>query len=89
MPFSPDLIAEFMESNPAMAAQLGAMASVFSLPKIVAPLKYTSGERAAREARDAVKIAKEEGAPSVFQPSACRESPRSSTRTTRLYTPTT
>ena len=70
MPFSPELIGEFMESNPAMAQQLGAMAAVFSLPKIVAPLKYTGAERAAREARDAVRIAKEEGAPSVFQPAA-------------------
>jgi len=70
MPFSPELIGEFVESNPAMAQQLGAMAAVFSLPKVVAPLKYTGAERAAREARDAVRIAKEEGASSVFQPSA-------------------
>ncbi|MGA8303861.1 MAG: hypothetical protein WA691_10210 [Thermoplasmata archaeon] len=70
MQMSPEMIAEFVESNPAMAAQMGAMASVFALPKIVAPLRYTGGERAAREARDAVRIAKEEGAPSVFQPSA-------------------
>jgi 5-methyltetrahydropteroyltriglutamate--homocysteine methyltransferase len=69
MPFSPDLIAEFTESNPAMAAQMGALASLFSLPKVVAPLQYTGAERAAQEARDAVRIAKEEGAPSVFQPS--------------------
>jgi 5-methyltetrahydropteroyltriglutamate--homocysteine methyltransferase len=70
MPFSPELIGEFVESNPAMAQQMGAMAATFSLPKIVSPLKYTGAERAAREARDAVRIAKEEGAPSVFQPSA-------------------
>jgi 5-methyltetrahydropteroyltriglutamate--homocysteine methyltransferase len=69
MPFSPELIAEFVESNPAMAAQMGAMASVFSLPRVVSPLRYTGAERAAREARDAVRIAKEEGAQSVFQPS--------------------
>ncbi len=70
MPFSHELIGEFMESNPAMGQQLGAMASSFSLPKVVAPLRYTGAESAAREARDAVRIAKEEGAPSVFQPSA-------------------
>jgi len=70
MPFSPELIGEFMESNPAMAQQLGAMAAVFSLPKIVSPLRYTGADRAAKEARDAVRIAKEEGASSVFQPAA-------------------
>jgi 5-methyltetrahydropteroyltriglutamate--homocysteine methyltransferase len=69
MPFSPDLLAEFTESNPVMAQQMGAIASLFSLPKIVAPLHYSGAERAAREARDAVRIAKEEGASSVFQPS--------------------
>jgi 5-methyltetrahydropteroyltriglutamate--homocysteine methyltransferase len=69
MPFSPELIAEFTESNPALAAQMGTMAPLFALPKIVAPLKYTGAERAAREAKDAVQIAKEEGASSIFQPS--------------------
>jgi 5-methyltetrahydropteroyltriglutamate--homocysteine methyltransferase len=69
MPFSPELIAEFQESNPAMAQQMASLASVLSLPKVVSPLKYTGAERAAREARDAVRIAKEEGAGSVFQPS--------------------
>lgn len=69
MPFSPDLIGEFVESNPALAAQMGSMGSVFALPKIVAPLEYTGAERAAREAKDAVRLAKEEGAASIFQPS--------------------
>ena len=70
MRFSPELLAEFAESNPAMAQQMEWVASILSLPKVVAPLRYTGAERAARLARDAVRIAKEEGASSVFQPSA-------------------
>jgi 5-methyltetrahydropteroyltriglutamate--homocysteine methyltransferase len=70
MPISQDMINEFVESNPLLAQQMGTMASAFALPKVVAPLRYTGGDRAAREAQDAVRLAKEEGAPSVFQPSA-------------------
>ncbi|MGI0154776.1 MAG: hypothetical protein ACREDE_01370, partial [Thermoplasmata archaeon] len=70
MPFSAELLAEFAESNPEMAQRMGSTAALFSLPKVVAPLKYTGADRAAREARDAVRVAKEEGAESVFQPSA-------------------
>jgi len=69
MPMTPEIIQEFVESNPAMAAQLQTTAALFSMPKIVAPLKYTGQERAAREAQDAVRLAKEEGAQSVFLPS--------------------
>ncbi|MGI0071172.1 MAG: hypothetical protein ACRECT_03775 [Thermoplasmata archaeon] len=69
MPISPELIQDFVESNPALAAQMQTSPQLFSLPKIVAPLKYTGAERAAREARDAVRLAREEGAQSVFLPS--------------------
>jgi len=69
MPMSPELINEFAESNPALAAQMGTMSAAFALPKIVAALEYTGAERAAREAKDAVRLAKEEGAQSIFQPS--------------------
>lgn len=69
MVLSPDLVQDFVESNPAMAAQLQTSPDLFSLAKVVSLLKYTGEERAAREATDAVRIAKEEGAPSVFLPS--------------------
>jgi 5-methyltetrahydropteroyltriglutamate--homocysteine methyltransferase len=70
MPIPQEMINEFVESNPAMAQQMGTMATAFALPKVIAPLRYTGGDRAAREAKDAVRLAKEEGASSVFQPSA-------------------
>ena len=69
MAMSPELIQDMVESNPAMAAALGGLQQTFSLPKIVGPLEYTGAANAQREAQDAVKIAKEEQAPSVFLPS--------------------
>ncbi|MGA9839693.1 MAG: hypothetical protein WBF81_01680 [Thermoplasmata archaeon] len=70
MEMPPSMIEEIVESNPAMAAGMPQMMKAFSLPKIVAPLHYTGGEAAAREAQDAVRIGKEEGAPRVFVQSA-------------------
>ncbi len=70
MPFSTDLLADFQESNPALAAQLATAGAAFALPKIVAPLVYRGTEASSRAARDAVRLGKEEGAPSVFLPSA-------------------
>ncbi len=69
MPMSKELVEEMVESNPAMAATMPALAALFTLPKIVSRLEYTGAASATREARDAVRIAKEEGAPSVFLPS--------------------
>jgi 5-methyltetrahydropteroyltriglutamate--homocysteine methyltransferase len=68
MPMPPELIQEMMESNPAMAAVLPSLETSFSLPKIVAPLRYHGEANAAREARDAARLAQEEGAPSIFLP---------------------
>jgi 5-methyltetrahydropteroyltriglutamate--homocysteine methyltransferase len=70
MRFSPTLLADFTESNPALAAQLATTADAFSLPKIVAPLVYRGAEAARRAARDAARLAQEEGAPGVFLPAA-------------------
>ncbi len=68
MPFSSELLAEMAESNPALAAQLGATREAFALPKIVAPLRYRDASAARRAARDAARLAQEEGAPGVFLP---------------------
>jgi 5-methyltetrahydropteroyltriglutamate--homocysteine methyltransferase len=57
------------ESNPAMAAMLQTPGAMFSLPKVTSALEYHGEANAAREARDATRLAKEEGAPSVFLPS--------------------
>lgn len=69
MQLPPETIQEFVESNPALAASLQQMSSVFSLPRIVSRLHYTGSERAAREATDLRRLGKEEHAPSVFLPS--------------------
>jgi 5-methyltetrahydropteroyltriglutamate--homocysteine methyltransferase len=69
MPFSPELVAEFQSSNPALGAALATTRDAFALPKIVAPLVYRGEESARRAATDAVRLAQEEGAPSVFVPS--------------------
>ncbi|EQD34940.1 Methionine synthase, vitamin-B12 independent, partial [mine drainage metagenome] len=70
MPFSPELIAEMTESNPALVAQLGSARASFALPKIIAPLHYRDPAAARRAAEDAVRLAREEGAPGVFLPAA-------------------
>ncbi len=69
MPMNTELLEDLVESNPAMAAAMGSVERSFSLPKIVAPLAYAGAESAAREAHDAVRLAKEERAPSLFLPS--------------------
>jgi len=69
MPVAPELAQEIIESNPAMAAMMQTPGALFSLPKIIGPLEYHGEASAAREARDATRLAKEEGAPSVFLPS--------------------
>jgi 5-methyltetrahydropteroyltriglutamate--homocysteine methyltransferase len=68
MQMSPELIQEMVESNPAMAAMMPDLMKTFAMPKIVSPLVYTGEANATREARDAVRLAKEEGAPSIFLP---------------------
>jgi 5-methyltetrahydropteroyltriglutamate--homocysteine methyltransferase len=68
MPFQPTLIQEFTESNPQFAALLSSGRSAFSLPKIESKLTYHGAELARKEARDAAKLAKEEGARRIFIP---------------------
>jgi 5-methyltetrahydropteroyltriglutamate--homocysteine methyltransferase len=68
MPFSPDLVRDFQESNPALSALIATASESFSLPKVVAPLVYRGESSARRAAVDAVRVAREEGAPSVFLP---------------------
>ncbi len=69
MTMSSELVQDIVESNPAMAAAMGALQQTFSLPRIESPLAYVGEANAQREARDAVRIAGEEGAPSIFLPS--------------------
>jgi 5-methyltetrahydropteroyltriglutamate--homocysteine methyltransferase len=69
MTMTPELIQDMIDSNPAMAATMGNLQTLFALPKITAPLAYHGEANAAREARDAARLAKEEGAPSIFLPS--------------------
>jgi 5-methyltetrahydropteroyltriglutamate--homocysteine methyltransferase len=68
MPFQPTLIQEFTESNPQFAALLSSGQSAFSLPRIDSKLSYHGTELARREALDAARLAKEEGARRVFIP---------------------
>ncbi len=69
LPMSPDLLQDIAESNPAMAAALQQSGqAAFQLPKITSPLEYVGAEHAAREAREAVGLAREEKAKSVFLP---------------------
>jgi 5-methyltetrahydropteroyltriglutamate--homocysteine methyltransferase len=61
------MIQEMTDSNPALVAALSSGQMQFAnLPKIVEPLKYTGAELAKAEARDAVRLAKEEGAKHIF-----------------------
>jgi 5-methyltetrahydropteroyltriglutamate--homocysteine methyltransferase len=69
MPMQPTLIEEFQESNPRYAEMLSsAQSSAFSLPKIEGKLSYHGADLARREAQDAAKLAKEEGAERIFLP---------------------
>jgi 5-methyltetrahydropteroyltriglutamate--homocysteine methyltransferase len=68
MPIQPTLIQEFTESNPQYAALLSSGRSAFSLPRIDSKLRYHGAELARREAQDAARLAKEEGARRIFIP---------------------
>jgi 5-methyltetrahydropteroyltriglutamate--homocysteine methyltransferase len=69
MPFTPSLGQEFQESNPQFA-QLMASGQLkgFELPKIESKLRYRGAQLAKKEAEDAVRLAKQEGAERVFVP---------------------
>jgi 5-methyltetrahydropteroyltriglutamate--homocysteine methyltransferase len=67
MMMPPKLIQEMSDSNPAMVAALSSGQMQFAnTPKLIGPLEYTGADLAKAEARDAVRIAKEEGAKHVF-----------------------
>ena len=68
MPMQPTLIEEFRESNPQFVQLLSSGRSGFELPAIVDKLRYTGAELARKEAQDAVRLAKEEGAERIFIP---------------------
>jgi 5-methyltetrahydropteroyltriglutamate--homocysteine methyltransferase len=68
MQTQPTLFEEFRESNPQMAAALASGQGAFSFPKIVDKLRYRGSNLARREAQDAARLAKEEGAERVFLP---------------------
>lgn len=65
--FSQDFFNELKESNPILFSQLSNQ-PVFSLNKIDDRLEYTGGKLAKREAEDASRLAKEEGASRIFVP---------------------
>jgi len=69
MPMQPSMIEEFQESNPQFAQMLssGRMRG-FDFPKIESKLRYHGAELARKEAQDAAKLAKEEGAERIFVP---------------------
>lgn len=66
--FSQEFYGELMEANPALVAQLQEV-NPLSLNKIVDQLQYTGGQLAKKEAMDASRIAREEGAKRIFVPS--------------------
>jgi 5-methyltetrahydropteroyltriglutamate--homocysteine methyltransferase len=66
--FPRSLFEELAESNPAFAQQMGSGDSGFVLPKIEQQLSYHGEALAKREAQDALKLAREEGARRVFVP---------------------
>lgn len=69
MPFLPSFVEELQESNPQFAQLLtsGQMTG-FELPKIESKLHYRGAALAKREAEDAARLAKEEGAERIFLP---------------------
>ena len=70
MQFPPVLIQEFQESNPALLQALqGQQGGPFVAPVIESRLVYRGGSLAQEEARQAVRLAKEEKAPRIFVPS--------------------
>lgn len=69
MPFTPTLGQEFQESNPQFAQLLASgQLKGFDLPKIVSKLHYRGANLAKKEAEDAKRLAKEEGAERIFLP---------------------
>jgi len=72
VPMPGELIQEFQESNPGILATFNdpVLAQAFALPKIVDKLSYHGEAAAVAEAKDAVRLAKEEGAKRIFLPSA-------------------
>ncbi len=66
--FSNEFFAELIESNPVIAQQLQER-PVLNLNRIEDQLVYTGGDLARREANDAARIAREEGAGKIFIPS--------------------
>lgn len=68
--FSQQMIDELTESNPMMLQGLSATSNAFALPKIESKLSYHGEELARAEAKDAVRLAREEGAKRIFLPSA-------------------
>jgi 5-methyltetrahydropteroyltriglutamate--homocysteine methyltransferase len=70
MPMQPSMIQEFQESNPQFAQMLssGQMRS-FDFPKIESKLRYRGADLAKKEAEDAARLAKQEGAERIFVPS--------------------
>jgi len=69
MPMQQSMIQEFQESNPQFAQMLssGQMRG-FDFPKIESKLRYRGADLAKKEAQDAARLAKEEGAERVFVP---------------------
>ena len=69
MPMQPTMIQEFQESNPQFAQMLssGQMRG-FDFPKIESKLRYRGADLARKEAEDAARLAKEEGAERIFVP---------------------
>ena len=69
MPMQPTMIQEFQESNPQFAQMLssGQMRG-FDFPKIESKLRYRGADLAKKEAEDAARLAKEEGAERIFVP---------------------
>ncbi len=69
MPMQPTLFEEFQESNPQLVAALASgQANPFRLPKIESKLHYRGADLAKREAQDAARLAREEGAQRIFIP---------------------
>ena len=69
MPFPPTFVQELQESNPQFAQLMtSGQMSGFDLPKVESKLHYHGGDLAKKEAEDAVRLAKEEGAERIFLP---------------------
>ena len=65
-PGLPGLVEELKEANPALLAALSSQSVIASLPKVEDRLAYVGAALARDEAQQAVRLAREEGAPKVF-----------------------